>query len=632
MTDKIKVLLLAANPTNTSTLRLGEETREIVAKIEDGSHREAFEVIQQFALRPQDLQPVLLKHKPHIVHFSGHGSLAEEIVLESDTGQSHQVNKEAVANLFRLLKDNVRLVVLNACLTKAQAVAISQSIDFTVGTNDTVGDRASIAFASAFYGALAFGRSVREAFELGKSELDLRGISGAEKSELFVREGSDPDESLIPLRNTKNPSGVNDRAGELFTALKHLVLGTAEENEKRLVRRELSDGRFVLEQVEGAAETDSDALNSLDQINSGETIHIEMGPSVCQRIQEQLYPPPPGIGPPLPGLIFIGRENSLTDVKGLLDVARTTASENNLTVVRGWPGVGKTTLVGVLGRDPEILKSFPDGVLWTSLEQAPELISKLAEWGRVLGTDELLKTPTINEATVKLAALIRNKRMLLIVDDIWNPAHAVPFLKASAGSKCTLLATTRLTSVAEELTADEKRIYVLPVLTEENALILLGHLAPGIVEQHPNECRELVRDIEFLPLALHVAGRLLKAEAKLGLSVVDLITGIREGAKLLPEPSPLDRAEGATIPTVAALLQRSTNNLDEQTRDCFAFLGVFAPKPATFDLAAMRAVWELDDPRPIVRTLVGHGLLERVGAGRFQMHALLVQHARSLLT
>jgi hypothetical protein len=124
----------------------------------------------------------------------------------------------------------------------------------------------------------------------------------------------------------------------------------------------------------------------------------------------------------------------------------------------------------------------------------------------------------------------------------------------------------------------------------------------------------------------------LKAEAKLGLSVVDLITGIREGAKLLPEPSPLDRAEGATIPTVAALLQRSTNNLDEQTRDCFAFLGVFAPKPATFDLAAMRAVWELDDPRPIVRTLVGHGLLERVGAGRFQMHALLVQHARSLLT
>ena len=103
-------------------------------------------------------------------------------------------------------------------------------------------------------------------------------------------------------------------------------------------------------------------------------------------------------------------------------------------------------------------------MLWTALEQKPELISKLAEWGRALGTDELLKTPTIDEAVVKLAALIRSKRMLLIVDDIWNQAHAVPFLKASAGSKCAVLATTRLTSVAEELVSDEKRIYVLPVL------------------------------------------------------------------------------------------------------------------------------------------------------------------------
>jgi hypothetical protein len=33
-----------------------------------------------------------------------------------------------------------------------------------------------------------------------------------------------------------------------------------------------------------------------------------------------------------------------------------------------------------------------------------------------------------------------------------------------------------------------------------------------------------------------------------------------------------------------------------------------------------------------VRQLVGHGLLEPVGRGRFQMHRILVDHARSLCT
>jgi hypothetical protein len=132
----------------------------------------------------------------------------------------------------------------------------------------------------------------------------------------------------------------------------------------------------------------------------------------------------------------------------------------------------------------------------------------------------------------------------------------------ATGSQCALLTTTRLTSVAEALTDNEERVYVLPVLTEENALILLRHLTPRTAENYPEECRQLVLDLECLPLALHVAGKLLRSEAKMGLSVVDLINGIRQEAKLLPEPTPIDRAEGATIPTVAALLHRSTNHLD----------------------------------------------------------------------
>jgi hypothetical protein len=628
MSNVIKILFLAANPIDTGRLRLDEEVREIELKIELGSARHRFELIQHWALRPGDLQRALLKHKPHIVHFSGHGSHAEEIVLEDNAGKSKQVSRQAIADLFRILKDNVRVVVLNACLSKAQAEAISSTIDYTVGTNKAIGDRAAIAFASAFYLALAFNRSVQEAFELARLEITLEGIAGADTPELFVREGVDKSEPFLSQK-----SGLGKRYVEkVKPALEHVAAGASTDEEKRVVKRSLADGSLVLEPLEGGAESVADILDAVDAAGESRSLRVELSATTYERIQQELYPPPPGIAPPFPGLSVVGRDESLKELKGLIGVGAAAPLAHTVTVVRGWPGVGKTTIVGVVGRDPDVIRTFRDGVLWTSLEQKPELMSILASWGRALGTDELLKAPTLREATDKLAFLLRQRRMLLIVDDVWDTGHAKPFLEASVNSECALMITTRLTSVAEALPTGAGRIYVLPVLTEDNALILLHNLAPSIVVEHPDECLELVRDLECLPLALHVAGRLLMSEAKMGFNVIDLLKGIREGAKLLPEPAPIDRAEGGTLPTVAALLQRSTDQLDEVTRDCFAFLGVFAPKPATFDLEAMQAVWQVSEPKSIVRKLVGHGLLEPVGMGRFQMHALLVQHASSLLT
>ena len=174
-------------------------------------------------------------------------------------------------------------------------------------------------------------------------------------------------------------------------------------------------------------------------------------------------------------------------------------------------------------------------------------------------------------------------------------------------------------------------IYVLPVLSEESALALFRTLVPAIVELQEDKCRELVCDLDCLPLALHVAGNLLRTEAKMGWGIADLIRAIREGGKLIQEAAPRDRTDAYKLVRLDAVLRKSTDMLDEVTRECFAYLGVFAPKPATFDLEAMKAVWNVEDPIPIIRELVAHGLLEPVGSGRFQMSSLLVDHAKSLL-
>lgn len=627
MDEKIRILFLSANPWNTSRIRVDEEAREIFEKLEQGSERHAFELVKYPGLRPGDLQRLLMKHKPHIVHFSGHGSPAEKIILQGASGRGKQIQPGALVNVFRLYKDHVRVVVLNACLTRQQALALNEVVDYAIGIDAAIGDKEAVVFAGAFYLALTHKMSVQESFESAKAELGIRDLRRAKGLELFVREGTNPTEPFPP------DNDKTDRSDQqvLAAALRHLLDNKSSEDEKEILRRATLDGALILGQTDDVAKVAGTIVESSRASGPGTALRTDVDPATYRRLQEELFPPPPGLPPPLPGLIVVGRDDALVEVKDLLQSAGTAGSESNLTVVRGWPGVGKTTLVGVLGRDPEMLKEFPDGVLWTALERKPELMTKLAEWGRALGTDDLLRTPTLDNATAKLAALIRHRRMLLIVDDIWDAAHAVPFLKAATDTRCGLLATTRLPEVANALTNDEKRIYIVPVLSEADSLVLLHYLAPMAVEQYPNQCRELANDLGYLPLALHVAGRLLRAEAKIGLNVIDLIQGIRDGVKLLEAPAPLDRTEGTVLPTVQALLKRSTDELDEQARDCFAYLGPFAPKPATFGLDAMKDVWQVEDPAAVVRKLVNHGLLEPVGAGRFQMHELLVKHANSLL-
>jgi len=189
--DKIKVLFLSANPVATPKLQLDEEIRQIGIKLRAAEYRDAFDFVPRFAARPDDLLQALLEHKPEIVHFSGHGSAAQQLIFVDDQGNEKPVTKEALVHLFRTLKDNIRLVLLNACSTRPQAEAIAETIDCTIGMRKPIGDEAAIVFAASFYRALGFGRSVKEAFELGKAALLLESIPEDKTPELLTRAGAD---------------------------------------------------------------------------------------------------------------------------------------------------------------------------------------------------------------------------------------------------------------------------------------------------------------------------------------------------------------------------------------------------------------------------------------------------------
>jgi hypothetical protein len=170
----ISILFLAADPTNEARLRLGEEFREIHEKIKLAKERDQFKLeLPQLSVRAADVSQALLDTQPHIVHFSGHGTSDGALCFENRIGETQVVQPEALAALFEQFADQVNCVLLNACYSEIQAKAIAKHIDYVIGMNRAIGDKAAIAFAIGFYQAIGGGRTIEGAYKLGCAQIGL---------------------------------------------------------------------------------------------------------------------------------------------------------------------------------------------------------------------------------------------------------------------------------------------------------------------------------------------------------------------------------------------------------------------------------------------------------------------------
>jgi serine/threonine protein kinase len=194
----MKILFLVTNPVDVGVgLQVDEEFRQISQKIRMGTLRDQVEFVSEWAVMVSDLQAALLRQQPDIVHFRGHWRQTNGIVLEDKDGNSETVSQEALANLFSIMKANVRVVVLNGGYPKKLAQALVKTIDFTIWMDAIIGDSAAINFIASFYQSLAFGFSVEEAFKLARNQLEIDGVVGAQIPELLVRNGVNASEAQL---------------------------------------------------------------------------------------------------------------------------------------------------------------------------------------------------------------------------------------------------------------------------------------------------------------------------------------------------------------------------------------------------------------------------------------------------
>lgn len=174
--DKIKILLLTADPSDLARLRLGQETREIRERLQLSKQRDRFDLLPRESVRTEDLTQAIFDVEPQIIHFSGHGTSTGELCFENSLGKTQPVPSDALSNLFQLVADQVACVILNSCHSEIQAKAIAEHIPFVIGMSDRIGDEAAITFAVGFYKALGAGRSIEDAYKFACIEIQLQGI------------------------------------------------------------------------------------------------------------------------------------------------------------------------------------------------------------------------------------------------------------------------------------------------------------------------------------------------------------------------------------------------------------------------------------------------------------------------
>ena len=172
---RVVVLYLGANPEMGQQIEVDRELRQIAAVLRESPLRDRIFLSPVLAVTTDELHRSLLANHPQILHFSGHGHKAS-IVVEEPNGLPRNVQDDSLLKLLDLFKDDLRLVVLNACHSEAQAKETAAIVDAVIGMAGAISDAAALSFSRAFYRALAHGADLQRAFDLGRSQIQLDGF------------------------------------------------------------------------------------------------------------------------------------------------------------------------------------------------------------------------------------------------------------------------------------------------------------------------------------------------------------------------------------------------------------------------------------------------------------------------
>jgi WD40 repeat protein len=185
--------------------------------------------------------------------------------------------------------------------------------------------------------------------------------------------------------------------------------------------------------------------------------------------------------------------------------------------IQGMGGIGKSVLAATVARDRKIREAFPDGIVWIGFGPLPTIADLQRRVHKDLGGDGAFQTE--HEGRVKLRDLFLDKRVLLILDDVWRREDVDWF--DILGPRCRMLILTRDTGLLSSLGVAP---HIVELLTSQESLDLLAQSVGVECTQLPDEASDLIVECGRLPLAVALCGGMVQS----GIPWSDLLGALRE--------------------------------------------------------------------------------------------------------
>ncbi len=310
---------------------------------------------------------------------------------------------------------------------------------------------------------------------------------------------------------------------------------------------------------------------------------------------------------------FVGRQPLISQIEEILLTDPTARA----CCLQGMAGAGKTALAAHIAY--RLRPHFPGGVLWANLHRS-EPMNILTAFARAYGEDVNVYTDLESRGQM-VRQLLADKRVLIVLDDVWHGQDVLPLLPPSTGETAVLLTTRRHDLFA---TVGMHRLDVGPFdASRQISLKLFSHFLNEETAAANAQILSQIADLlGHLPLAVAIAASRLAYEPNW--SPKEFLERLLHTQQQLSELVFEDQSVQISFATSFALL-------DENLQRFFALTGLFGGRAFSPAAAAAVAQLSLKHTEDYLRKLYALSLCQlanaEAGQTRYRLHPLLSQYA-----
>lgn len=331
------------------------------------------------------------------------------------------------------------------------------------------------------------------------------------------------------------------------------------------------------------------------------------------------WSPPPFWADP-PPLQFVGREKELEQIRAYL--AEEGGREGKIVIIRGMPGVGKTSLAQKVALQCQYL--FPDGALWIDVADEDSLMDVLAKIAKAYQRD-VSKLASLEDRAAEVRKILREKRALVFADNIGSLEEVRKF--NPGGNKCAIVAIANPRGFEGIILSEMLPIPLQPFDLDSggDALSLFRkYLDHGRVAEETEFLLEVARLVGGHPFALDLTARHIQSQPLLSSEECLEFLSQQLAPKVLEE-GVLDNL----TQQIFKIFQSVIKAFSPQEQLLFFSLGAF-PEGADFSIEAAASVagLSISDAKGLMGRLLQSNLVSPTKytrsktPTRFRLHSL----------